>query len=120
MLSFESHKPITFILPAVFLLIMGIGNLSIGVYKRSQYESTIRDLSLEKPKTKLLDNASPLRRIEYEKTTANRLNKRQARAKGRRDFYRLVSFGGIFFIALSFIFFSLGLCIKIYNKNYEH
>lgn len=104
-------------MPAIFLLILGIGNLSVGLYKASQYKNLLLELSNEKPKTKLLANASPLTRIEYEKTSSNRLYKRQAHAKQKLNFYRLVSFGGRLFIALGFILFSLGLILIQTNKR---
>lgn len=100
-------------MPGIFLLILGIGNLSVGLYKGSQYEDVLLELSAEKSGTALLSNASPMRRIQYEKTTTNRLDERQNKAKARKDFYTLVSLGGKLFIALAFVLFSIGLLAKI-------
>lgn len=109
----RNQKPITFILPGIFLLILGIGNLIVGHFKGSQYDKVILELSVEKSGTELLHNASPMRRIQYEKTTANRLDERQNKAKARKDFYTLVSLGGKLFVALALVFFSFGLIVEI-------
>lgn len=114
---FRNQKPITFILPGIFLLILGIGNLIVGHFKGSQYEKVLLELSVEKSGTALLNNASPMRRIQYEKTTTNRLDERQNKARARKDFYILVSLGGKLFVGLALLLFSIGLIVEISSKQ---
>lgn len=92
------------ILPAIFLITLGAGNLGVGLYKEDQYQQVVDDLSKETV-IQHLDNASPLTRIRLGEEKARRLDQRRKQALARVDFYRMVVFGGKIFIALSLPFF---------------
>jgi hypothetical protein len=97
-----------FVVPGIFLLILGIGNISVGTFKGDQYEQVLADLSAQEPTIGAAD-ASPLRRIQLATQAASRLYQRQEKAQAKLDFYNLVATGGQVFVALSLIFFAAGL-----------
>ena len=106
-------KPMKFFLPGVFLLVLGAGNITVGEFKGRQYEQVLEELSgLQLPPQ--LINVSPLRRIQMESET-DRLFQRQKNAEARRDFYKLVSFGGRVFIAMSVVLLSLGAVFSYFH-----
>ena len=96
-----------FLVPGVFLLILGMGNLGVGHFKRMQYDEVLKELSqLESSRPEL---SSPLARIEEANRDGLRLYHRQKRAQNRRDFYDLVEYGGKVFTAVSILFFVPGV-----------
>lgn len=109
-MDFSQIKPIKLIVPGLFLLVLGIGNISVGIFKGNQYDLVLEELAHHKPSPALV-NASPLRRIQVARTTASRIHQRQQKAGARRHFYRLVTFGGKVFVSLSIIFLLLALLL---------
>lgn len=109
-------RPAQFLMPGLMLLIIGIGNSSVGYYKQDQYEVVIAELA-ELPSTPGLVHASPLQRIQLAKVTADRRYERLNIARGRRDFYRLVNFGGQVFIGVSLVLFALGASLSLRQKS---
>ena len=105
-------NPFKFLLPGLFLLLLGIGNISVGVYKGQQYEQVLEELKQRNPRLELV-NASPMRRIHFARNTANRLYQRQNKAKQRLDFYRLVALGGTIFLALGIPLLVVGLLLRL-------
>lgn len=97
-----------FIVPGLFLLVLGIGNISVGTFKGDQYEQVLAELSAQES-TLGAANASPLRRIQLATQAASRLYQRQERAQAKLDFYNLVATGGKVFAALSLVFLFAGL-----------
>lgn len=93
---------------------LGIGNLSVGFFKGQQYERVLQELAGLEP-TPGLVNASPLRRIQLAKQTANRTYQRQQKAQARLDLYRLVTFGGKVFVTLSIIFLFSGSLVRYFQ-----
>ena len=104
-------KPAKFLLPGLFLFVLGLGNITVGVFKSAQYDEVIQGLESTEP-TPLLSNASALRRIQLAKMSADRLYLRQSTALARKDFYTLVEFGGKAFLALSLPFLLAGILIS--------
>lgn len=92
-------KPQRLVLPAVFLFILGTGNIYVGVYKEMQYRQVYEELSVLGP-APAFDDKSPLGRLESFKVTNDRYLQRQLEAKDRLQHYRLVAFGGKTFIGL--------------------
>jgi hypothetical protein len=103
-------KPMKFLLPGIFLLALGLGNLSVGAFKGRQYEEVLAELSVMEPTSELV-NASPLSRVQLAKTTADRLSERQRKARARRDLYELVSFGGKVLVSISVVLLACGLLL---------
>ena len=102
----------TFLLPGLFLLLLGAGNIVVGNYKAEQYKQVVANLgSPELPP--VLQKASPLRRIRIAKLTESRTYQRRKTAVARLDFYLLVTFGGQVFASLSLPFLLVGLAIRI-------
>lgn len=108
-------RPMTFFLPGLFLLTLGVGNILVGHYKVEQYRQVIQNLgTLELPP--VLQKASPLRRIQLAKLTETRTYQRRKTALGRLDFYHLVSFGGQVFASLSIPFILIGFTIRLLGE----
>lgn len=105
-----------FLLPGFFLLLLGLGNIGVGHFKGAQYEQVLAELS-EPHATVDLVNASPLRRIELARQSVNRLSLRRSKAKARRDFYQLVTFGGKAFVILSSVLLFAGLGFRYIERN---
>jgi hypothetical protein len=89
------------LLPGIFLLSLGIGNIAVGWYKAEQYEQVLIELS--DTRSPPLINASPLRRIQLANKTLQRSYQRQVKSQARLDFYRLVTYGGEIFVCISLL-----------------
>jgi hypothetical protein len=110
-------KPMKFFLPALFLFTLGVGNIIVGNYKEWQYKQVYDELTELQPSPPL---SSTLSRLQTAKQTSDRHLQRQFEANERRNLYRLVSFGGKSFIALSLLFFSLALFCQYRMGAQQH
>ncbi len=108
-------RPVKLILPGLFLLTLGAGNVGVGSFKSAEYQQVLEDLSVL-DSSAVLQNASPMRRIQVAKVSADRLSARLTKAQHRRDFYNLVTFGGKCFIGLGLIFFLPGLVLCLRDR----
>ena len=99
----RKFKTMKLVIPGLFLLILGTGNIAVGKFKSRQYQEVLLQLSDLEPSTTLI-NASPLRRVQIAKRSESRLYQRQTKAKNRRDFYEVVTFGGKVFASISLLF----------------
>lgn len=99
------------ILPGVFLLLLGVGNIWVGSYKADQYREVIEEISLLQA-TPGLEGASTLRRIQLAEEVSSRHYERLAKARARLDFYQLVTYGGKVFVGLSTVFLLGGLMLS--------
>ena len=106
-MSSGKFKSMRFILPGIFLLVLGAGNIGVGVFKGKQYEEVLQELSVLRPSPALV-TSSPLKRIQVAKQTATRLHQRESKARARIDFYHLVEYGGKVFITLSMFLLFFG------------
>ena len=107
-----------FLLPGIFLFILGIGNLAVGHYKGGQYDEVISELK-EKSLPLTIKEISPMERIRVTKESSARLGRRRDKAIARREFYQLVGIGGKIFISLSLVFISVAsvmYCIRPKNS----
>ena len=95
-----------FLLPAIFLLVLGAGNVIVGDYKEYQYQQVYQELKELQPTTNI---GSTLGRIQSVPQTNDRHQRRQVEANERRNLYRLVAFGGKVFISLSILLFTMSL-----------
>lgn len=111
-------KPAKFLLPAAFLFVLGAGNIYVGQYKGSQYSQVVSELSELQPTPGLI-NASPLVRIKFARATADRHYERLNQARGRRNFYRMVTVGGGAFLVFSLILGIFGITVVFKNKSPE-
>jgi len=90
--------------PAIFLLVLGFGNISVGSFKVEQYQQVLAELS-SLPSAPKLSNASPLSRIQVADKVADRRYQRQKKAKARLEYYNLVIFGGQIFVGAGVLLF---------------
>ncbi len=104
------------LLPGVFLLVLGIGNVSVGAMKQNQYQGVLKELAVRAPETQLI-NASPLRRIQLAKLTATRNYERIKHARSREDFYAIVVLGGKAFISISLLLFFSAAVIRLKRQD---
>jgi hypothetical protein len=95
-------KPMKLILPGLFLFVLGIGNIGVGTFKGLQYQQVLQELTELEP-TPGLENASTLRRVQLAEEVASRHYERLSMARGRRDFYDLVEYGGKVFVGVSLV-----------------
>ncbi len=103
----QFFKPARFVVPSIFLLLIGIGNLWVGIEKKDQYDQVLRELASLRPVAEII-NTSPISRIQLSEYTEERLYQRQEKARARIDLYRLVIFNGKVFLALSLLSFLIG------------
>ena len=106
-------SPIKFILPGIFLLILGAGNIYIGSSKVNEYTNVLEELEKQKPSN--FENTSPLKRLRLAEQSANRVYQRIEEAKDRISFYKLVVFGGKCFFVSGFLLILFSLFVK--NKK---
>ena len=104
------------LVPGIFLLLLGVGNLSVGVFKGQEYQSVLDELSSIQPSPGM-ENTSPLRRIRLAKKAADRRYERLDKARARRDFYHLVLFGGKVFVGISVILLFAGGGLHYFQSN---
>lgn len=100
-------RPARFVLPSLFLLSIGIGNLWVGIEKKDQYDQVLRELSSLRPVSEII-NSSPISRIQLSEYTEERLYQRQEKARARIDLYRLVIFNGKVFLILGALAMVIG------------
>lgn len=112
-----SHSKLARLLvPGIILLVLGIGNISVGVYKGRQYQRVVDELSTQQPLPELV-NASSFARIQFTKDKQTRLYERSTKARSRRDFYELVEFGGKVFLGLSLTILTFGFLSALWYRS---
>jgi hypothetical protein len=111
----KSHqlRPMKLLLPAAFLLILGLGNIAVGIQKRVVYQEVINELTELRP-TEALTPTSPLIKFQQELQSADRNTQLRKHAEDRRDFYDLIAYGGYLILLLSLILFIGTVGLKIY------
>lgn len=88
------------LVPALFLLVLGAGNILVGTFKVRQYDEVYSELATLEPAAEPLPG-SALMRIHTMRRVTDRLERRRYEVEDRRNLYLLVVFGGKIFIALS-------------------
>ncbi len=105
-------NPLKFLIPALFLIALGVGNMLVGHFKLQQYNELLTKLDSqdieEEPK-----DLSPLQRLKYASDSSPKLLALRQKAEARRDLYQLVSYSGKIFLALSLLF----LVALLINRN---
>lgn len=109
----SSFRPMKLLLPAVFLLILGLGNIGVGIQKRDQYQEVIEELTELRP-TEALTPTSPLIKFQQELQSADRNTQYRKQAEDRKEFYSLIAYGGFLILLLSALLFVGALGLKIY------
>ncbi|MCC6220318.1 MAG: hypothetical protein IT291_03645 [Deltaproteobacteria bacterium] len=94
-----------------FLLLLGLGNLSIGYYKGLEYESMLKNLSSAEAASEVT-NAFPLRRVQQTKTTRDLLYARREKAQARIELYNLVKTGGKIFLLLGTLLIAIAFLVR--------
>ena len=110
-------RPTKFLIPGVFLIILGLGNIAAGISKVHQHELVLKELEIQQPLASNIENSSPLRRLQLAEQTAQRIIQRQTEAEDRKAFYNLVAFGGKVFTAIGTILILLSGVICLYKKQ---
>ncbi len=109
-------KPIKFLIPAIFLFVLGIGNIAVGSLKQAQFVQAYNELAELEPMEKGIES-SALNRIQNIKQTKERHIERKLQAKERKYFYGLVAYGGKVFVGVSLVFFYLSFFSKYLLGN---
>lgn len=89
-----------FFLPGVFLLLLGLGNILVGMTKSLQYDRLLAELSAQE-NNQTLEEMAPLERVQAANRQESRVIKNLSTAVSRREFYSLVTLGGEVFVGLS-------------------
>ena len=101
-------RPAFFFVPGVFLMALGLGNFIVGTLKLTQYQEVTQELKAIHP-SEAMFHLSPLRRLQLVNDSEYRLFQRKQYADSRKDFYRLIKFGGKIFMAVAVPFLLIGL-----------
>lgn len=107
-------KPVQFLLPASFLLVLGLGNLMVGFYKEQQYVQVYDELMRLDPSAAVQPTVGSLRAAQ---DIADRHLQRKREVTERYDFYRLVTFGGKAFCTLSLLLFTVAAGLAPFQKK---
>ena len=103
------RKPVTFWLPGVFLLILGLGNTVVGVMKAEQFDQVLRELVSAKQYKEEV-SSSPLMRMQLARKLSDKLFDEYSTYQERKRFYQTVAFGGKVAMSLSLVLF-IGACL---------
>ncbi len=110
-------KPAKFLLPGIFLLILGVGNVLVGGNKVAQYRSVIQDLTALGESYSGASGTTSLERIQQAKRATDRHVQLEHRARARTEFYLLVTFGGKVLVGIGIIFVMVGTLIHLIPSN---
>lgn len=115
-------KPIKLFLPGIFLLVLGLGNIIVGEFKTSQYQDVRKELltTIEHKSPKVLENVSPLRRIQLANQAQERGTQKLKTTEQRVAFYSLVSAGGAIFVLTSLLLLIFGFVLRLRNHTLSH
>jgi hypothetical protein len=94
-----------FLVPCFFLIALGIGNITVGSFKYEQYDEIIKDLESKPENVAFIETVSPLQRLKSTIDTPPRSLAHEKKAQARKDFYKLVLFGGRVFLTMGGIYF---------------
>lgn len=111
----HSFTAVKLFLPAIFLLVLGLGNIAVGSFKQQQYEEVLKELRLG-PSDIALVNVSPMRRIQLNRRSEDRNIDRLKQAQVRRDLYHLVILGGTSMVAVGSVLL-LATAIFSYRRS---
>lgn len=110
-------RPKRFFLPALFLFVLGAGNIVVGTYKEWQYTQVYDELSLLEASAEsgIVSGLDRLRdvRTGQDNSPQNQYAQSQREARTRLQFYRLVAFGGKSFIALGVLLLAAALAFHL-------
>ncbi len=98
------------LLPAIFLLVLGIGNLWVGYFKERQYELVYEELRKLESST---SSSTPINTPETNQNIAERHARRKREVEERQGFYSLVSFGGKAICSLSLLLFTAAIASQL-------
>jgi hypothetical protein len=109
----------TFLLPFLFTLILGLGNLVIGKYKTIQYAEVLSEISGSSDPDTITalstEDMSPMQRLKYSGDKTAKVYAMIRKAERRRDMYQMVTYGGKIFLAFSV--FILGVWVFVRNSH---
>ncbi|MCC6955102.1 MAG: hypothetical protein IT290_13375 [Deltaproteobacteria bacterium] len=91
--------PQKFIVPGIFLVVLGLGNVIVGRERAHLHREVIQELSALEPLPDLVSQ-SPLMRLQLKRLSLEKFYQRQRTAEARLDFYILVELGGKIFSLL--------------------
>lgn len=106
------------ILPGIFMLLLGVGNLIVGELKLGQYDQTMAELQALRP-TPGPEIDGVLADSPVGERSSDRVLQRIQELKQRRDFYRVVSLGGQLFMLMSVIMFAVGSACWGFGRDAE-
>ena len=95
--------PFVLLLPGIFLFVLGVGNISVGLYKGRQYEQVLGELAGFQPSQAKVKN-SVLSRLYSSTSSFDLLAQRRQRVQSRLEFYRFTVSGGKVILSLSTLF----------------
>ena len=96
-------NPLKLLIPALFLIVLGVGNMLVGHFKLQQYDQLLSELDAQEIEEEQKD-LSPLQRLKYASDSSPKLLALRQKAEARRDLYQLVSYSGKIFLAFSMLF----------------
>ena len=111
-----SIKPIRLLIPAIFLVVLGVGNVLVGHFKYQQYNEMLNELNSENNFEKT-ENLSPLQRLKYTSNSSTKVISLKQKAEARRELYQLVSYSGKIFLTISTLFFVASILTRRFTPS---
>ena len=109
-------KPQKFFVPAVFLLLLGLGNMYVGNDRQLAHQEILDELEATEALPDVA-TTSPLIRMQILQLSQEKLVHRQKTAESRVAFYRLVTIGGRALCLLSGVFFAISLLLALLHRT---
>lgn len=105
------------LLPGLILLVLGLGNLAVGTFKKAEYERELAKLVTLSPLVEA-KKLTPLARLALMKTEAisdqpNPLIDAHAKATQRKQFYQLITYGGKLLLGISLLFLGVSGTLQL-------
>ena len=109
-------QPQKIIVPGIFLLLLGVGNIYVGIERGTLAQAALSELSGLEPLPKLV-SSSPLMRLQLKELSTEKLYQKRKAALSRITFYRLVELGGRVFVMLSLICLLAGVSARLFQSE---
>jgi len=96
-----------FLLPAIFLTLLGIGNITVGFLRAQDHEEILTELQEINPLPAAAAGSAMLR-LQLTQLSEEGLRIRKGTVQQRIGYYQLVQSGGYILIGLGLVLFFLG------------
>jgi hypothetical protein len=103
-------RPQRFFVPAIFLLLLGIGDVIVGDLKADEYRGILDEIQNQLPPLDSIEDSS-LVRVQLAQFTTEKLLQRKEQVETKIAFYGLIKVGGQLLIAIGCFTMAIGLVV---------